>query len=722
MSESSLRQEIFLEAGGLGGNAELQQLINSLRSNVIYFDRWCVVRFANQQACQWQKQPSLSGKSFIELAKGWDNPYERHRELMQVIRSGSPCWQSLECCFVDGREHWFQVDKIPTRDALGEVSGAILVLQDVSEHVAQDKALRESETRYRALVKNSADALWHFEIRPPVDVSLPLREQARQIYRRAHMAECNQKLAEIFEVNSTKNLVGLPLYTRRSLVSLADVERFIKNNYRLEGEEFLGKKNSGQRILLETSAIGEVENGKLLRFWGSSRDVTEQKQYLDRMEFLANHDGLTGLPNRVYLYRRVEEVLNNRSEGKKCALLLMDLDRFKEINDTLGHLTGDKVLKEIGPRLQAELGELPGIIARLGGDEFAIFLSNIRNAQQAVVMGHRFLDAICQMFELDGIHTEISASIGVSIAPDQAQDVSTMMRFADVAMYHAKRRLKGVSIYDPNFDSHSPFRLELMGALGRAIRENELRLHYQPKINVRTDRIYGFEALLRWEHPQLGFVPPGEFIPIAEMSNVIYPLTVWVMEESIKQCAQWQSRGLDLSVAMNLSARNLMDERIVDDLKRLLATYKLDGQHLEMEITESMIMSDPKRAQGALEKIHALGVKLSIDDFGTGYSSLAYLKRLPVQALKVDRTFVRGMLDDEHDQIIVHSTIQLAHNLGLEVVAEGVENQATYDKLGELDCDSVQGYYLSQPMNSSVAEAWLEGGHWGEHSRAFSVS
>ncbi len=714
MTEPSLKQETYLDADNLGGNSELRLLLNSLRSSVIYFDRWCVVRYANMQACQWQKTPSLLGKSFIDLAKGWDNPYERHRELMQVIRSGEACWKSEECCFSDGQEFWYQVDKIPTRDNSGDVDGVLLILQDTSEHVIQNKALRESETRYRALVKNSADALWHYEIRPPVNTTLPYAEQARLIYRRAHLAECNKKLADLFGFESTKELIGLPLYVKRSMVSKEEVESFVKNHYRLEGAELSALNSKGEHLLLETSAIGEVDNGMLLRFWGSSRDITEHKQYLDRMEYLANHDSLTSLPNRIYLYRRIEETLSSRKGDQKCALLLMDLDRFKEINDTLGHLTGDKVLKEIGPRLESELGELPGVVARLGGDEFAIFLSNIRNPQQAVVMAHRFLDAICQMFELDGIHTEISASIGVSISPDQAQDVTTMMRYADVAMYHAKRRLKGVSLYDPNYDSHSPFRLELMGALGRAIRENELHLHYQPKIQISEDCVYGFEALLRWEHPQLGSVPPSDFIPIAEMSNVIYPLSVWVMEETIKQCAQWREQGLSVTVAMNLSARNLMDERVVDDLKRLLNEYQLEGQYLEMEITESMIMSDPKRAQIALEKINTLGVKLSIDDFGTGYSSLAYLKRLPVQTLKVDRTFVDGMLDDEHDEIIVHSTIQLAHNLGLSVVAEGVENVATYERLRELQCDAVQGYLFARPMDKDKAENWFKEGGWME--------
>ncbi len=716
MPESHIRHVIpegnFLDGVNIDDNPELRLLLDSIRSIVIYVDRWCVIQYGNLRALQWQQTDTLRGRSFIDVASSWDNPFERRREIMQVMRSEHAQWQSLECCFDEGREFWFKVDKVPTRDNDGQVNGALLILEDVSDTVQQERAFKESESRYRAIIKNSTDALWHYEVRPPVDTSLPIDEQVNLIYRRAHLIECNDKLASLFELASSDSLVGTPLYVQSSVVKKEDVRKFVENNYRLESNEFYSTNSRAEKLLLETSAIGEVENNYLVRFWGTSRDITEQKRYLDRMEYLANHDSLTGLPNRVLLYRRMEDAFKSRQSHQKLALLLIDLDRFKEINDTLGHLAGDKVLKQIGPRLQSELGEVPGVIARLGGDEFAILLLNIRNAQQAIVMGHRFLDAICQMFELDGYRTEISASVGVAITPDQAQDVTTMMRYADIAMYHAKTRLKGVSIYDPNFDSHSPFRLELMGALGRAIRENELRLHFQPKVRVSDDHVYGFESLLRWEHPELGFVPPGEFIPIAEMSNVIYPMTVWVMEQTVKQCAIWVNQGFDISIAMNLSARNLLDDRIVGDLKRVLDEYSLSGEHLEMEITESMIMSDPKRAQMALERISALGVKLSVDDFGTGYSSLAYLKRLPVQTLKIDCAFIKGMLDDEHDEIIVNSTIQLAHNLGLSVVAEGVENHKTYMRLNELGCDAAQGFFIARPMDTLSAESWLLQDEW----------
>jgi len=709
---SELSNNKILNASNFENNPELRLLLDSLRSIVVYVDRWCTVQHGNTQALRWCSLDSIQGISFIELAGNWDNPFERQREIMQVMRSGRSTWRSLEHSFENGREVWYHVDKIPIRNRHGVINGTLLIIDDVTDNVQQEKALKESEARYRAFVSNSADAIWRYDIKPAIDTRTSLAEQANQILRRAELVECNDKLVSLFQATEAKELLGSPLYLNSAIVNKHDIREFVENGYRLESIEFAGVNKKGERILLETSAVGVVEKGFLVRFWGTSRDITEQKRYLDRMEYLANHDSLTSLPNRVLLYRRIEEALSKRQSHQMYALLLIDLDRFKEINDTLGHLAGDKVLRQLGPRFQAELGELPGVIARLGGDEFAIFLTNIRSAEEAVEMGQRFLGAICQVFEIDGFRTEIGASIGVAIAPDQARDVTTLMRYADIAMYHAKTRLKGVSIYDPDIDSHSPVRLELMGALGRAIRENQMRLHFQPKVRVCDNQVYGFESLLRWEHPDLGFVPPGEFMPIAETSNVIYPLTVWVLEETVKQCAQWVQLGYKISVAMNLSARNLLDDRIVSELRRVLREYQLSGEHLEMEITESMIMSDPQRSELALERISALGVKLSVDDFGTGYSSLAYLKRLPVQSLKIDSAFVQGMLQDEHDEIIVHSTIQLAHNLGLKVVAEGVESEDIYRRLSELGCDSAQGYYIARPMDGQNAESWLRKGSW----------
>ncbi|VUD68249.1 Cyclic di-GMP phosphodiesterase Gmr [Thalassocella blandensis] len=714
----SLQTAVSLGAHGIDDNNELRNLLDAMRSIIIYLDRWGVIQHCNIQAQYWCGQQKVQGLSFKEFAQYWDDASERQREIMQVIRTKRPIWQSLERSLFNGKESWYSVDKIPVRNSDGMVTGALLVISDVTAQVKQQRALQESESRYRAFIANSSDAIWCYDIFPPVDIRLPFDEQVSQILWRAELSECNEKLAYLFGAQKRQDLIGTPLHINDSIANKRDIRHFVENNYRLEECEFAITNKNGQAMLLQTSAVGDVENGYLKRCWGMSRDVTEYKQYLDKMEHMANHDGLTSLPNRTYLYQCIEAGLRDRRHRQKMALLLIDLDRFKEINDTLGHLAGDRVLKQLGPRLELELADTSGVIARLGGDEFAIFLPNIRNTQQVVVLAHRFLDAICQEFDLDGVRTEISASIGIAVAPDQANDVTTLLRYADIAMYHAKNGLKGVAIYDASYDAHSPMRLEIMGALGRAIREHQLSLHFQPKVDLNSHRVYGFESLLRWEHPELGFIPPNDFIPIAEMSSAIYSLTNWVLEETVKQAAAWIGQGYNISVAMNLSARNLLDDRIVVDLSRVLKKYKLDGRHLEMEITESMIMSDPQRAQVILEKINALGVVLSVDDFGTGYSSLGYLKRLPVKTLKIDSSFVQNMLDDEQDEIIVNSTIQLAHNLGLKVVAEGVETQEIYDRLAQMGCDAVQGYFIAKPMAEGNANGWLQRGEWNGTDRS----
>mgnify|MGYP002700331951 FL=1 len=328
------------------------------------------------------------------------------------------------------------------------------------------------------------------------------------------------------------------------------------------------------------------------------------------------------------------------------------------------------------------------------------------------MIGHRVLDAIRHPFEVEGLHTEISVSVGITICPDQADDVSTLMRFADVAMYHAKSERKGVSVYQTDYDPHTPKRLALMSDLGRAIREDQLELYFQPKINIAERQVYGFEALLRWHHPEMGFIPPNEFIPLVEMTELIHPMTLWVLENTISQAKRWQLQGYEFSAAANLSAQNLLGDFLVERLDRLLKKYQLPAHLLELEITESTIMVDPERALRVLNGIAQLGITLAIDDFGTGYSSLAYLKRLPVRTLKIDGSFVTAMLDDEQDEIIVHSTINLAHNLGLKVVAEGVEDEQVLERLRQQGCDQAQGYFIEKPQPAEKVDAWLASSEW----------
>lgn len=487
-------------------NHDLQVILDAMRAIIFYLDSWGVVQHCNRRAKDW-RSGGILGKSFCEFAHGWDDSPERQREIMQVTRTGKPILNSKEYVLDNGREHWFHVDKIPTLNSEGRVTGVLLVLNDITESVGKERELQQSDDRYRAFIANSTDAIWCYDICPPVSAELDHSVQVDLIYQRASLVEANDRLAKIVGANSTDELIGLPLHQNGSLSNKSNIVEFVQNGYRLDDKEFSRVNRSGERLTMQSSAIGIVEGGYLTRAWGTTRDVTDKKRYLDKLEYLANHDALTSLPNRSLLFKRMHEAFSRGSTHGCMALLLIDLDRFKEINDTLGHLAGDKVLKQLGPRLEVELGETAGLVARLGGDEFAVFLPKLRNSQHAVVLAHRFLDCICQVFEIEGFQTEISASIGVAVSPDHANDPTTLMRYADVAMYNAKHRLKGVSLYDAEYDSHTPKRLALMGALGTAIRGNQLFLQYQPKIRLSDHKVFGFEALIRWNHPTMGFVP-----------------------------------------------------------------------------------------------------------------------------------------------------------------------------------------------------------------------
>ncbi len=568
------------------------------------------------------------------------------------------------------------------------------------------------ESVLKILSDLSSDAVWCYDLNPPVDTRQSVETQINNIESNARLIEGNKVLLAMLGLDDISEILGMGLRDSGSRHYMLDLDAFVKNNYRLIDYSIVRQGHRDKELYFQISCAGIVENNQLIRVWGTTKDITARRRYEEKLHYQFYHDVVTGLPNREKLYLDMEACFSNRHEDQISALMLLDIDRFKEINDTLGHKTGDHLLKLIGPRLTAEMSDVQGIVARLGGDEFAIFLPRIRSPHQAIIIAHRLTDALTQEFDLDGFCTEISVSIGIAISPIQAQDHHTLMRYADIAMYHAKSQMLGYAIYNTEIDPHSQKRLTMIGELGRAIRENQLCLYYQPKVLLDEKRCYGFEALIRWIHPELGYVPPNDFIPIAEMTSMIHPLTAWVLEKSIEQAQQWYVQQLDLSIAVNLSARNLMDENIPKMIARLLEKYQLPANRLELEITESSIMTDPVRALRILDQLHELGVLLSIDDFGTGYSSLAYLKRLPVHTLKIDNSFVRDMLEDRQDEIIVNSTINLAHNLGLRVVAEGVENEALLECLDQMGCDEAQGYFIGRPMPILHVDEWLLATDW----------
>jgi diguanylate cyclase (GGDEF)-like protein/PAS domain S-box-containing protein len=470
---------------------------------------------------------------------------------------------------------------------------------------------------------------------------------------------------------------------------------------RIQDEVFWRK--DGTSFPVEYLGTPILDGGEIVGAVVTFTDITERRQAESLLQHQAWHDVLTGLPNRTRLRVELDQCMATQSTDT-FALLLIDLDRFKEVNDTIGHPCGDLLLQQVGPRLRAELRERDSI-ARLGGDEFVVLLRGA-DSERASAVAARLLIALERPFELDGFGVAIGGSIGIALYPEHGVDADTLLREADIAMYAAKDARSGYTIYAPDTDRHSRERLGLLADLRQAIDRGELLVHYQPQVDVRSGSLTAVEALVRWPHPTRGLLPPDEFIPLAERTRLIQPLSRWILASALQQCATWRAAGLDVPVSVNLSAYDLRDHDLPDLIDAALAKYGVPPERLRIEITESSLMANPSRAREILARLRAQGVQVSIDDFGIGYSSLAYLKNLPVDELKIDRSFVGEMAVDAGSRAIVRAIIDLADVLGLRVVAEGVEDEATLMALAALGCDVAQGFYFARALPPADLAEW----------------
>jgi diguanylate cyclase len=438
------------------------------------------------------------------------------------------------------------------------------------------------------------------------------------------------------------------------------------------------------------------------------------------LEHQALHDNLTHLPNRALLLERLESALQHaRDHAEPLALFIMDLDHFKEVNDTLGHQVGDRLLQQVARRLVSVLRRTD-TVARLGGDEFAVLLPGA-GALRSQAVCRKILAVMDHPAKIDGLSLRAGISIGVAQCPNHGSDATLLMRYADTAMYEAKRKHKGFAFYTPVDDEQAINRLGLSAELGEAIVQNELVLEYQPMVDVKTGHIFCAEALVRWRHPVHGLISPEEFIPSAEQTGAIRPLTLWVIDQALAQVKRWSLAGVEMRISINLSVRSLQDRRLPTQVQKLVDRHCVDPRHVILEITESAIMSDPVTARRVMRRLSNMGFQLSIDDFGTGYSSLAYLKQLPVDEIKIDKSFVSEMDRDENDAVIVRATIDLAHNLGLKVVAEGVESTDVWDLLEMLGCDTAQGYYIRPPLAADAFTDWVRSRDWEQQHGGVSL-
>ena len=420
----------------------------------------------------------------------------------------------------------------------------------------------------------------------------------------------------------------------------------------------------------------------------------------------ALHDELTNLPNRTLLYERVNHALSvaKRTESS-MVVLIMDLNQFKEVNDTLGHHCGDCLLQQVAPRLKSVVRE-SDTVARLGGDEFSIVLHNT-NEEGAILICNKILTSLDKPFSVEGHTLKAAMSIGIAKYPEDGDDCETLMQRADVAMYVAKKDASGYALYDAARDQYSVNRLKIINALHAAIKNNEIKLCYQPILRTKDKSLWGFEVLSRWTHHELGEIIPEEFIAIAEQSSLIKDLTLYILDLSFKQFKIWRELNTNFCLSINLSVKDIQDADFPSKMKILLEKYNIDPLKVNLEITENTMMSDSKRAYEVMTELNKLGLKIAIDDFGTGFSSLSYLKQLPTQTLKIDRSFVSDMIEDENDAVIVRSTIDLAHNMGRSVVAEGVDSKDILDILEILGCDFVQGFYLCEPISVNNVADWI---------------
>jgi diguanylate cyclase (GGDEF)-like protein len=480
-------------------------------------------------------------------------------------------------------------------------------------------------------------------------------------------------------------------------------ERAVLKPILLLANAFLQEAHSGGTAALPKPTSSEIRD--LISAFTEMRNQIQSRQ--EALEHQAQHDTLTGLANRNLLYQQLRLMISkNKRQTDNISLILLDLDRFKDANDALGHHIGDQLLIEVGNRLRDELRG-NDMVARLGGDEFAIILGGAGESQAKNVC-KKILKSFEKPFEVQGQQLFVGASLGIAVHPLHGHDAETMIKRADTAMYVAKRNHLGFAFYEASADNFDTRYLSLAHDLRQALKEGSLTLAYQLKYDVELNQPVGVEALLRWQHPQHGDISPVNIIPLAEQLGIINRLTSWVMTQALAQCAKWREQGLFITMAINLSVYDLLTTELVDQISALLEAYQVPASYLVIEVTENAMLIDPVNAISILQKLDRMGLRIAIDDFGVGFSSLGYLKKLPVDELKIDKSFVMDMITNENDAVIVRSTIDLAHNLGLKVVAEGVESEEIYDLLRILRCDTAQGFYLSQPNSAATITKQLE--------------
>ncbi|HVY06635.1 MAG TPA: EAL domain-containing protein [Burkholderiales bacterium] len=691
MQELRRRNRLALSVGQ--SEQMLRQVLDTLPVGVWVADREGDLIFGNAASKHiWGEMPE-SGVQRLANIKGWrDHRGAKDAGMTRALANGKPALNEvmdIEC--FDGSRKTILYSAAPLLSRDGEIVGGVAVNEDITERRALAESLRESEARYRALFEHAIDAV--FLMRPDGKILSANAEACRLLgYTEDELRSLGQE--GLTEPGDPRVAAMLEEHNREG---------------RTRGE-FRMRRKDGSWVPVEVSSTTFQDRSGELCASLIIRDVTDRKRAEEHIEYLAYHDELTGIPNRAHFQRAFEHTIaSSQQRGLKSALMVVDLDRFKNINDIIGHEAGDQLLKQVAARLRTCLRD-SDVLARLGGDEFVILMEDASSIDAVNAVADKILEVTSLPLFIDEQEFLITASIGISMSPHDGTDLKTLLRNSDVAMYRVKESGKnGYQYFSPDMHALGRDRLSIETALGRALERSEFLLQFQPKMQVSSRNIAGMEALVRWRNPERGVMPPGDFISIAEETGMIVPIGDWVLMEACKQGELLRKAGhIDLRVAVNLSVRQLYDEGLATRVAEVLRKTGFPAANLELEITESMVMHDAEEAIKVLQSLRDTGVRIAIDDFGTGYSSLAYLKRFPIDSLKIDRSFIRDLPDDRDDASITRSIIAMAHNMKLEVVAEGVETTPQLDFLDAYGCDEIQGYLYSEPLGLDAFERFLD--------------
>ena len=693
----------------------LSTIFDSIRDPFCILDRNFKIVRANEAyaAMKGTEVQSLMGKACYEVLHGRDRICS-DCVVEKALRSTDPCASEKIVISEDDQKIWYEIYTYPIFNEEGIVSHIIEYTRNITDRKLTEEALKASEQRYMLAANGANDGLWDWVFESNVTYYSPRWKSMLGLEPNEIANQSDEWMKRVHPDDRIQLDNAL----------LAHIEGRTPS---FQSEHRLSHKDGSYRWVLTRGLCVHDSSSKPYRMAGSMTDITERKQAEEQLIYDALHDALTGLPNRTLFVDRLDHAADreNRNKGALFAVLFLDVDRFKVLNDSLGHETGDKLLISVSERLVKSLR--PGdTFARIGGDEFAVLLEDLKSREEALIIAERIQDQLLESFKVNGREIYTSISVGIAFNSDECEHKEHLLRNADIAMYHTKtnRNLR-YSVFDDSMYATAAARLQLETDLRQAIKQNDFYLQYQPIVSMKNGSLAGFEALVRWQHRDRGVVSPAEFIPIAEETGLIKELGRWVLQESCRQLREWQSRFPDvapLTVSVNISSQQLLPN-FVDQITQTLSDTGLGSGNLVLEITETMLMEKAELIGPMLTKLKELDVKIYIDDFGTGYSSLSYLHQLPVDALKIDQSFVQRLDDNRESLEIVRAVMTLASSLNMDVIAEGVETENQLSQLESLGCRYMQGYLFSHPLDVKDIEAALTGGGacWGHVSKTVST-